>query len=168
MYSDRIQRSDMLMGMAFLAAMRSTCGRLKVGAILEKDGRVVSMGYAGPPAGEEHCSPEICDLSKPCLRTIHAEANAIAYSARSGVGVMYSSLYSTHSPCVQCSRLIINSGIKKVYYSIQYRDLTGIRELVRANVEVEHWLLPEKLKVLSQEIQIATGAPSGSRHNPFA
>lgn len=136
---NRISRDQMLINMAFLVARRSTCARGQVGAVIADEGRIVSTGYGGAPAKLPHCSSAVCDLSQPCTRTIHAEANAIAWAARSAIAIEGCTLYCTHSPCLDCAKLIINSGIKRVVYGQAYRKADGTNLL--ESVGIEHALL---------------------------
>ena len=132
----RISRDDMLMQIAQVVAKRGTCNRLQVGAVIALDGRIISTGYAGAPAGLPHCSTETCNVDNPCTRTVHAEAGAIAYAARSGIKVQGATLYCTHCPCLTCSQLIINSGIIKVIYLNPYRKTEGLQLLKEAGINV--------------------------------
>jgi len=135
----RISRDDMLMEIALIMARRSTCNRLQVGAVVAQAGRIVSTGYAGAPAGLPHCSSETCNVSTPCTRTVHAEAGAISYAARAGISLEGSSLYCTHCPCLDCAKLIINTGIKRVLYDQAYRKTEGLELLQSAGIEVGQW-----------------------------
>jgi dCMP deaminase len=124
----RISRNKMLMMMTGIAAMRSTCIRKKVGCVIAQDGRPVAIGYAGAPARMPHCLNVGC-LPGPdggCIRTVHAEANAIAFAARKGIVLENATLFCTMSPCYACSKLIINAGIGLVYYKELYRDTSGV------------------------------------------
>jgi dCMP deaminase len=135
--SNRISRDNMLTAIAVIVSRRSTCDRLQVGAVIATDGRILSTGYAGAPSGFEHCNTRDCDLEKPCTRTVHAESNSIAFAARHGIKVDGSTLYVTHSPCLDCAKLIINSGIKRVVYLERYRLAAPIDLLKDAGLEVE-------------------------------
>lgn len=135
----RISRDELLMEMAWTASKRSTCNRAHVGAVIAHDGRVISMGYAGAPAGLPHCTHENCNESAPCTRTVHAEASAIAYAARSGVAVEGATLYCTHCPCLDCAKIIINAGIKRVVYETPYRKTEGRDLLISAGLCVEQF-----------------------------
>jgi dCMP deaminase len=128
---ERISRDKLLMDVALLFKRRSTCLRRQVGAVLAREGRILSTGYGGAPAGVPHCSEETCGPDKPCIRTIHAEANAVAYAARTGVATDSTTLYCTASPCIECAKLIINAGIVRVVYDEEYRD-TGPIILLRS------------------------------------
>jgi dCMP deaminase len=133
---NRISRDQMLMEMAIIASKRSTCNRKHVGAIIAIDGRPVSVGYAGAPAGLPHCLEHGC-LTGPeggCIRTQHAEANAIAFAARKGIATEGATLYTTVSPCLACAKLIINAGISEVWYLELYRKTEGIGLLTEKGV----------------------------------
>ena len=120
--------------MAEIWAQNSYCKRRKVGALLVKDRMIISDGYNGTPSGFEN----ICEedgVTKPYV--LHAEANAITKVAKSGNSSEGATLYVTASPCLECSKLIIQSGIKRVVYRDEYRLTDGIDLLRRAGVEVE-------------------------------
>lgn len=125
--ANRLSRNRMAMEMALTAAKRSTCNRRQVGAIVMLDGRPLSIGYAGSPAGTPHCLDEGCIIGPDggCIRTQHAEANAIAWAARKGIALQSATLYVTLSPCLSCAKLIINAGIRDVWYHEEYRVLDG-------------------------------------------
>ncbi|CAB4133398.1 ComEB Deoxycytidylate deaminase [uncultured Caudovirales phage] len=124
----------------------STAKRLKVGAIIVKEDRIISIGYNGMPSGwTNECEYEGVDnvTGAPRLITkdevIHAEANAIAKLAKgteSGEGAI---MFLTHSPCIQCAKQIYTSGIKKVFYRDKYSQEAGIEFLKKCNVEIEQW-----------------------------
>lgn len=119
--------------------------RLKVGAIIVKDNRVISIGYNGMPAGwDNECEYKHYSLGNPndfSLKSkpevLHAETNAIAKLARSSESGLDADLFVTHSPCLDCAKLIYQSGIKRVYYATNYRDDAGINFLQASGVEVE-------------------------------
>lgn len=128
---ERISRDQMLMEMAIIASKRSTCVRKHVGAIIAIEGRPVSVGYAGAPSGLPHCLEHGC-LKGPdggCIRTQHAEANAIAWAARKGIATEKATLYTTVSPCLACAKLIVNAGITDVWYLERYRKTDGLELL---------------------------------------
>lgn len=128
----RIGRHEMMMRMAETVAMRGTCERLQVGCVIARDGRSISTGYNGNVANVRHC---VHTDDRPCVTAMHAEANAIAYAARNGVATSDAHLYTTHMPCFDCARLIINAGIKAVFYYTPYRKEDGINLLNAAQVE---------------------------------
>lgn len=121
----RPTRDEMFMEMARLVAQRSTCLRKQVGAMIVKDSRTVSIGYNGPPAGQQHCTEETC-LGSGCDRSIHAEMNVIAFAAKHGVAIEGATMYCTMSPCVNCAKVIINSGISRLVYGEEYRSSAGL------------------------------------------
>jgi dCMP deaminase len=129
----RPTREQMLMDIASVVARRSTCNRLSVGAVIALDARVISMGYNGPPSGIDHCQH---DNGAPCDDSVHAEANAIVFAARHGLSTNGTCLYVTHMPCLRCAQLIINSGITVVVYHHDYRDVSGVRLMLDAGLEV--------------------------------
>jgi len=125
---------EYLLSLAGVVATRSTCCRLSVGAVLARDGRILSTGYNGAPAGLAHCTHE---LDRPCPDTVHAEANALVFAARHGVMVAGGTLYATHSPCLACSGLLLNGGVTRVVYRDDYRSRAGIDRLAEGGVTVE-------------------------------
>lgn len=128
--------------MASIWAENSYCERRKVGAILVKDKMIISDGYNGTPAGFENvCEDEVTGLTKPYV--LHAEANAITKVARSNNSSDGATLYVTASPCLECAKLIIQSGIRRVVFSELYRITDGIDLLKRAGVECLHLPLTE-------------------------
>ena len=120
--------------MAEIWAKNSYCKRRQVGALLVKDNMIISDGYNGTPSGFENVCEEN-GVTKPYV--LHAEANAISKVAKSGNSSNGATLYVTASPCIECSKLIIQSGIKRVVYKDEYRLTDGIDLLRRAGIEVE-------------------------------
>ena len=135
--SERENRDTIGIGMAHLIASRATCLRLKVGCIIMKDGRPISSGYNGVLPDQEHCNSFNCSTNTACERTVHAEVNAIAFTAKNGISVEGCTLYITHSPCENCARLIIQSGIIKVVYDNEYRLKDGILLLRKFNIKTD-------------------------------
>ena len=121
--------------MAALWAKNSYCKRRQVGALIVKDRMIISDGYNGTPAGFENICEDENGVTKPYV--LHAEANAISKVAKSGNSSEGSTLYVTASPCLECSKLIIQAGIKRVVYRDEYRLTDGIDLLKRAGIEVE-------------------------------
>lgn len=121
--------------MARIWAENSYCTRRKVGALIVKDKMIISDGYNGTPSGFEN----VCETEDGVTKSyvLHAEANAITKIAKSGNSSLGATLYVTASPCIECAKLIIQSGIKRVVYSEKYRLEDGIELLNRAGVEVE-------------------------------
>lgn len=122
--------------MATIWAENSYCVRRKVGALLVKGQMIISDGFNGTPAGFENVCEDETGLTKPYV--LHAEANAITKVARSNNSSEGSTLYVTASPCLECSKLIIQAGIKRVVYNELYRIMDGVELLRRAGVECVH------------------------------
>lgn len=116
-------------------AKLSQCNRKKVGALIVKNGVIISDGFNGTPSGfENEC--EECDDDVTKWYVLHGEANAILKCARYGNSADGSTLYQTHSPCRDCSKLILQSGIKRLVYIEEYKDRTGLDFLINAGLEV--------------------------------
>ena len=122
--------------MAQIWAENSYCVRRKVGALVVKDKMIISDGYNGTPSGFENVCEDDNNVTKPYV--LHAEANAITKLARSNNNSEGSTLYVTASPCLECSKLIIQSGIRRVVYGEMYRLTDGIDLLRRANIELTY------------------------------
>lgn len=122
------------MEMAQIWATNSYCKRRQVGALIVKDKMIISDGYNGTPSGFENVCEDENGVTKPYV--LHAEANAITKIAKSGNSAEGATLYITASPCLECSKLIIQSGIKRVVYHDPYRLDDGIKLLERAGIEV--------------------------------
>ena len=121
--------------MAGIWSENSYCQRRKVGALIVKDKMIISDGYNGTPSGFENICEDENGVTKPYV--LHAEANAITKIARSNNNADGATLYVTDSPCIECSKLIIQAGIKRGVYSREYRLTDGVDLLKRAGIEVE-------------------------------
>lgn len=128
--------------MARIWGENSYCQRRQVGALVVKDKMIISDGYNGTPSGFENVCEDENNVTKPYV--LHAEANAITKIARSGNNSENSTLYVTDSPCIECSKLIIQAGIKRVVYGREYRLTDGVDLLKRAGIEVEFMPIEEK------------------------
>ena len=133
MESKQLKFDRRYLQMAQIWAQNSYCQRRKVGALVVKDKMIISDGYNGTPSGFENVCEED-GVTKPYV--LHAEANAITKLARSSNNSEGSTLYVTSSPCIECAKLIIQSGIKRVVYGEKYRLDDGIKLLERAGIEV--------------------------------
>ncbi len=120
--------------MALIWAQNSYCQRRKVGALIVKGRMIISDGYNGTPSGFENVCEDENNLTKPYV--LHAEANAITKVAKSNNSSEDSTLYVTTSPCMECSKLIIQSGIKRVVYCDRYHNTDGLDLLRRAGIEL--------------------------------
>ena len=134
---EKFKRAYMQTAQTF--AELSSAQRLHVGAIIVKDDRIISIGYNGMPAGWSNVCEDVAEdgtlTTKP--EVLHAESNAIAKLARSNDSGDGADLFVTHSPCLECAKLIYQSGIKNVYYAKNYRDETGLLFLRKSNINVE-------------------------------
>ena len=123
MSNDRVSWETYFMNIAREVATRSTCDRKHVGAVIVRDKTILSTGYNGSIKGLSHCDEAGHEMVEGhCVRTTHAEANAIVQAAKNGVKIDSAEIYVTASPCYNCFKLIANSGIKIIYYHEFYRD----------------------------------------------
>ena len=123
MSNDRVSWETYFMNIAREVATRSTCDRKHVGAVIVRDKTILSTGYNGSIKGLPHCDEAGHEMVQGhCVRTTHAEANAIVQAAKNGVKIDSAEIYVTASPCYNCFKLIANSGIKIIYYHEFYRD----------------------------------------------
>lgn len=149
----RPTRDETCMDVAKVMARRSTCSRLSVGVVFATpEGRVLSSGYNGAPAGMSHCDHTcncetfalrhwhdkkcVANPDRGCDVAVHAEANGIAFAAKNGIALGGCWLYTTLSPCLPCAKLIINAGIVRVYMDELYRELAGMDLLKEAGIEL--------------------------------
>lgn len=158
---ERLSWNDIFKNMVLDVSKRSTCARLQVGAILVKEGRVISMGYNGVTKGEKHCIDHFYDEFKKTnfssyddylssqefkdehhlystRKEQHAEQNLISFCSKNGINTNNSELYVTHSPCIHCAKMLYAAGISKVYYIYPYeRDMSGVEFLEENNITCE-------------------------------
>jgi dCMP deaminase len=130
----QLQFDQRYLDMARIWAQNSYCQRRQVGALVVKDGMIISDGYNGTPSGFENVCEDDNNVTKPYV--LHAEANAITKLARSNNNSDGATIYITASPCIECAKLIIQSGIKRVVYGEKYRLTDGVDLLERAGIEV--------------------------------
>ena len=129
-------------------AERSTCLRAKVGAVIVRDKNILATGYNGAPAGLPHCTEVGClvyssgtpagEVEENCFRTIHAEMNAIAQAAKNGASIRDADIYVTHTPCIHCLKVLINTGIRRIFYEHEYKRQTLDDLLRHTDVRLEH------------------------------
>lgn len=123
MVKKRIGWDQYFMIQAALLASRSTCNRLSVGAVLVRDKRIIAGGYNGSVSGDDHCTDVGCYLRDGhCVRTIHAEMNAILQCAKFGISTDGASLYVTDFPCLQCTKSLLQAGIREINYIRNYHN----------------------------------------------
>ena len=137
--SQRLGWDAYFMQICRVVAEGSTCTRAEVGAVIVKDRTILATGYNGSPAGMPHCSEVGCLVTtsttpdgtteENCFRTIHAEINAIAQSAKNGVSISGSAIYITHSPCIHCLKVLVNVGIRRICFERPYK-LDRVQEMV--------------------------------------
>ena len=128
-------------------AERSTCTRAKVGAVIVRDRSILATGYNGSPAGMPHCTDVGClvyesktptgDVEQNCFRTIHAEINAIAQAAKNGASIKDASIYITHTPCIHCLKVLVNTGIRSIFYEKPYKLNTVDDIISHTGVELQ-------------------------------
>ena len=128
----RIDWDQYFMIQAAILASRSTCNRLSVGAVLVRDKRIIAGGYNGSVSGDAHCIDEGCYLRDGhCVRTIHAEMNAILQCAKFGISTDGASLYVTDFPCLQCTKSLLQAGIKEINYIRNYHNDEYAMKLIK-------------------------------------
>ncbi|MCF6408555.1 ComE operon protein 2 [Pseudalkalibacillus salsuginis] len=151
----RISWNQYFMAQSSLLALRSTCERLAVGATIVRDKRIIAGGYNGSISGGVHCRDEGCYVIEGhCVRTIHAEMNALLQCAKFGVLTDGAEIYVTHFPCLQCCKAIIQSGIKKVYYAADYKNHPYAIDLFKqSGVETELVVLEDQYDLTSSAKQ---------------
>ncbi|WHY65778.1 ComE operon protein 2 [Neobacillus sp. SuZ13] len=144
---ERISWDQYFMAQSHLLALRSTCTRLTVGATIVRDKRIIAGGYNGSIAGGDHCIDKGCFvIDNHCVRTVHAEMNALLQCAKFGVPTADAEIYVTHFPCLQCCKAIIQAGIKTVYYAEDYKNHPYAIDLFKqANVSIEKVALNESV-----------------------
>lgn len=137
---ERITWDQFFMAQSHLLALRSTCTRLAVGATIVREKRIIAGGYNGSISGDEHCIEQGCYVvDNHCVRTVHAETNALLQCAKYGTPANGADLYVTHFPCLPCTKTIIQAGLKNVYYAKDYKNNPYALELFqKAGVHVEH------------------------------
>ncbi|WP_077308547.1 ComE operon protein 2 [Terribacillus halophilus] len=142
---ERIAWNQYFMAQSHLLALRSTCQRLMVGATIVRDKRMIAGGYNGSVSGSKHCIDEGCYvIDGHCVRTVHAEMNALLQCAKFGVPTEGAEIYVTHFPCLQCCKALIQAGIKTVYYASDYKNHPyAIALFAEAGVDTQQVALEE-------------------------
>jgi dCMP deaminase len=136
---NRVSWDRYFMNLAVQAATRSTCPRKSVGAVIVRDKTILSTGYNGSIRGAPHCTEVGCLMENDhCIRTVHAEANALVQAARQGTRLEDAQIYVTASPCFDCFKLIVNSGIRSIYFGEFYRDERVIEFADELGIEMIH------------------------------
>ena len=139
MSEHRIGWNEYFMNIADQVATRSTCDRKHIGAVIVRDKTILSTGYNGSLRGSPHCDEVGHDMENDhCVRTVHAEANAIAQAAKNGVRLDGAEIYVTASPCLTCFKLVANAGISTVHYKEFYRDTRITEYAQQADVKLDY------------------------------
>ena len=137
MPGERVSWGIYFMNIAKEVATRSTCDRKYVGAVIVREKTILSTGYNGSIKGLPHCDEAGHEMvDDHCIRTTHAEANAIVQAAKNGVEINQSEIYVTASPCYNCFKLIANAGIKTIYYDEFYREDRILKHAKEAGIEL--------------------------------
>lgn len=153
MLKERPSWDQYFMQMAQVVAERSTCFRRQVGAVIVKDKQILSTGYNGSPTGLKHCAEVGCLRQKlqipsgertEICRAVHAEQNAMIQAAKHGVAIAGADIYTTFQPCVLCTKLIINAGIRRVIYENPYPDALALELAQEAGLELIHLNYPKE------------------------
>ncbi len=149
----RPEWDEYFMQIAQLVATRSTCMRRQVGAVLVKEKNILATGYNGVPSGITHCEVTGClreQMNVPSgerhelCRGLHAEQNGIIQAARHGTNISGSTLYCTDSPCIICSKMLINAGVVEVVFSRGYPDKLSLEMLAEAGIDVKQYIVDNK------------------------
>ena len=136
---NRVSWERYFMNLAVQAATRSTCPRKHVGAIIVRDKTVLSTGYNGSIRGGSHCTEVGCLMDNShCIRAVHAEANALVQAARHGIRLEGAQIFVTASPCFNCFKLLVNSGIRSIYFGEFYRDEKVLQFADELGIEMVH------------------------------
>ena len=145
--TDRLTWDQYFVTITRQVAERSTCQRAKVGAVIVRERNILTTGYNGAPAGLPHCTEVGClvyesktpngEIEENCYRTIHAEINAIAQAAKNGTNISGADIYVTHTPCIHCLKVLINTGIRRIFYEKAYKLHTLHELLASSQVELQ-------------------------------
>jgi dCMP deaminase len=140
MINDRISIDQMMMQTAFIVSQRATCNsKTKVGAVASQNGTILAIGYNGVPRGMKHCTETGCirGADDKHLFLVHAEENVVASAVRQGICLTGAIVYVTHLPCSHCAALLVQAGISKVIYAIEYGDTQSASRFVFESCKVE-------------------------------
>jgi dCMP deaminase len=136
---------DYFLKLAMLASERATCPRMHCGCVLVKDKNVIATGYNGSIPGDEHCEDVGClVIDNHCVRTVHAEMNAVVQAAKRGHGVEGATAYVTNMPCTACAKALIAAGIKRVVIFSDFHDTLALEFFKKAKVKIDKLPVPQK------------------------
>jgi dCMP deaminase len=143
--SKRPNWDEYFLKLAMLASERATCPRMHCGCVLVKDKNVIATGYNGSIPGDEHCEDAGCIIvENHCVRTVHAEMNALIQAARRGHGVEGASAYVTNMPCTTCAKSLITAGVQRVVIFSDYHDTMAEKFFSKAGVAIDRIAMPSK------------------------
>ncbi len=141
----RPQWDEYFLKLAMLASERATCPRMHCGCVLVKNKNVITTGYNGSIPGDDHCDQVGCLIvDNHCVRTVHAEMNALIQAARRGHSVDGATAYVTNMPCTTCSKAVITAGIKRVVVFSDYHDTLALKFFEKAGVKIDRVAMPSK------------------------
>ena len=142
---ERLSRTTYFINVALLTALRGTCNKEKVGCVLVKDKRIIATGVNGSPSRLDHCLDVGCkEIDNHCIRASHAEQNVIALCSKHGISTNGCDIYTTHFPCPTCLKLLINAGIKRIYYLNDYKNEEN--DYLLEEVKEKHIIHVEKIE----------------------
>ena len=141
----RPEWDEYFLKLAMLASERATCPRMHCGCVLVKSKNVITTGYNGSIPGDDHCDEVGClMIDNHCVRTVHAEMNALIQAARRGHAVEGATAYITNMPCTTCSKALITAGIKRVVVFSDYHDTLALQFFTKADVKIDRIAIPSK------------------------
>ncbi len=145
-HSRRPSWDEYFLKVAMLVSERATCPRMHCGCVLVKDKQILSTGYNGSIPGDDHCEDVGCMIvDNHCVRTIHAEMNALLQCSSHGISTQGATAYVTNMPCTNCAKALITAGIKEVVIFSDYHDTLAEEFFKRAHVELKRLPMPEKI-----------------------
>jgi len=137
--------NEYFLKLAMLASERATCPRMHCGCVLVKDKNVIATGYNGSIPGDEHCEDAGCLIvDNHCVRTVHAEMNALIQAARRGHGTEGAAAYITNMPCTTCSKALITAGVRRIVIFSDYHDTMAEQFFAKAKVAIDRIAMPDK------------------------
>jgi len=170
--SERLSWDQYFLNITRQVAERSTCTRAKVGAVIVRERSMLASGYNGAPSCLPHCTEVGClvyqsqtpdgQLEENCYRTIHAEINAIAQAAKNGVSIRDADIYVTHTPCIHCLKVLINTGIKRIFYDRAYK-LETVRGLLGASDVELHKIVSEEAESAGHSSSVSPAKRKGRK-----
>lgn len=154
---ERIPWDQYFLAQSLMLSLRSTCERLMVGAVIVRDNRIIAGGYNGSVSGDEHCIDVGCYVEDGhCMRTIHAEMNALLQCARFGASTDGAEIYVTHRPCLQCTKSLLQAGIQRITYLYDYHNHPYAEKLLKQQrVTIQKGEIPENFFQMFEQMHSA-------------